>query len=175
METNMAILQHSTLPSSAVHEPKHISINSPASDGKVITNSSSTTGVSQYRFLKRADIQELRETLQVLEIDASVAQTHYVAAPMNGDIVSFQAVVNTAVTTSTNTYELRIDGVSVTGSALSITVTPGTGGTAGDVITVTPSAANSFTEGQTISIVNTVLGNTDANLDVRFNIIVERT
>jgi len=171
----MATLQHSTLPSTSVHEPKHISINGPASNGKVITNDASTTGTSQYRFLKQQDIQELSETWQVLEIDASVGQTHYVAAPFVGNIVGFQAIVNTAVTTGSNTYELQIDGVTVTGSPLTITVTPGTGGTAGDVVSSTPTAANSFSENQAVSIVNTALGNTDAGLDVRFNIIVERT
>jgi len=171
----MAILQHSTLPSSSVHEPKHISINSPSSDGKVITNDGTTTGVSQYRRLKREDLDELRETLSVLEIDASVSQTHYVAPPFDGNIVKFSAIVNTAVATGTNTYELQIDGVTVTGSPLSITITPGTGGTAGDIVTATPSAANAFTEGQVITVVNTALANTDAALDVRFNIICERT
>jgi len=171
----MATLQHSTLPSTSVHEPKHISINGPSSDGKVITSDGTTSGISQYRFLKQEDIQELGLVLQVLEIDASVSQTHYVAAPFVGNIIGFQAIVNTAVTTSTNTYELQIDGVTVTGSALSITVTPGTGGTAGDVVSSTPSAANSFSLDQSISVVNTVAGNTDANLDVRFNILVERT
>jgi len=171
----MATLQHSTLPSTSVHEPKHISINGPASNGKVITNDASTTGTSQYRFLKQQDIQELSETWQVLEIDASVGQTHYVAAPFVGNIVGFQAIVNTAVTTGSNPYELQIDGVTVTGSPLTITVTPGTGGTAGDVVSSTPTAANSFSENQAVSIVNTALGNTDAGLDVRFNIIVERT
>lgn len=171
----MANLQHSTLPSSAVHEPKHISINGPSSSGKVITNNSSVNATSEYRNLAQSEITNVQEILQVLEIDASVAQTHYVAAPFTGDIVGFSAVVNTAVTTATNTYELRIDGVSVTGSQLSITVTPGTGGTAGDVVSVTPSGAFSFGVGNTISIVNTALGNTDANLDVRFQLIIERT
>lgn len=171
----MPTLQHSTLPSTSVHEPKHISVNGPASDGKVVTNDGTTTGTSQYRFLKREDIQELIEVLSVLERDATVSQTHYVAAPLTGNIVGFQAVVNTAVATGSNTYELQIDGVTVTGSPITITVTPGSGGTAGDVVESTPSAANSFSSSQTISIVNTALANTDAALDVRFNIILERT
>lgn len=171
----MATLQHSTLPSSSVHEPKHISINGSSASGKVITNHSSTSGISEYRNLVMSEISNVQEVLQVLETDASVSQTHYMAAPFNGDVKSFSAVVNTAVTTSTNTYGLEIDGITVTGSALSITVTPGTGGTAGDVVTVTPSAAFSFTAGQTISIISSATGNTDANLDVRFQLILERT
>jgi hypothetical protein len=171
----MATLQHSTLPSTSVHEPKHISINGPASNGKVITNDASVSGTSQYRFLKQEDIRELSESWQVLEINASVAQTHYVAAPFVGNIIGFQAIVNSAFAGASNSYELRIDGVTVTGSSLTITITPGTGGTAGDVISVTPTAANSFSEAQSISLVNTSLGNTDPTVDVRFNIIVERT
>jgi len=171
----MANLQHSTLPSASVHEPKHITSAGTSSSGKVITSSSSAAGVSEYRFLKAEDITELQETLMILEIDASVAQTHYIPMMYQGDIVAWSATPNSAITTSTNSYELQIDGVSVTGSAMSLTVTPGSGGTAGDIITAYPTTALSFTAGQTLTVVNTALGNTDAGVDIRFAILIERT
>lgn len=170
----MPDLQHSSLPSSGVHEPKHITINGPSASGNVITNSASTSGVSEYRRLKRADIDELQETWHVLELDASVAQTHYIPAIYNGTIVGFAVIVNSAVAGASNTYELRIDGVTVTGSPLTITTAPGSGGTAGDIITSSPSSANTFATGQTITINNTSLGNTDPNVDPRFAILVQR-
>jgi hypothetical protein len=141
----------------------------------VITNSPSVSGQSEYRFLTRADIQELQETWLVKETDSSVAQTHYIAAPYNGTIVSFLATPDSAFAGGTNTYELRINGVTVTGSPLNLTVTPGTGGTAGDVVLSTPSGANSFSSSDSITIVNTSNAQTDATVDVRFTLLIERS
>jgi hypothetical protein len=164
----MADLQHSTLPHSAVHEPKHIGINGPSASGRVITNSSSTTGQSEYRRLRAGDIDEIPVELAVLEINASVAQTHYIPATFQGTIEKFTAIVNSAITTAANSYELRIDGVAVTGSSLSLTTTAGSGGTAGDIVSAVPSAANDFSVDQVITIVNTAAGNTDSGVNVRF-------
>lgn len=171
----MADIQHSTLPSASVHEPKHITINGTSASGKVITNSGSVTGVSEYRFLDQNDITGLRESFLVLEIDSSVQQTHYIAMPYNGDIVYFQATPNSAYAGGTNTYELQIGGVSVTGSQLSVTPTPGTGGTAGDIVAATPSAANTANQGDSLTIVCTANAQTDATVDTRFTILIERT
>lgn len=170
----MANLQHSTLPSASVHEPKHITVNGTSASGKVITNSSSTSAESEYRKLKREDLTELQETYMVLEIDASSAQTHYIPAMYEGEFVTFAAIVNSAIATATNTYELQIDGVSVTGSQLSLTTAVGTGGAAGDIVSSNPSGANTFTAGQELTIVATARGNTDAGVDVRFAILIER-
>lgn len=170
----MANLQHTTLPSASVHEPKHITANGTSSSGKVITNSSSTSAISEYRRLKREDLTELQETYLVLEIDASATQTHYIPTVYAGEIVTFAAIVDSAIATATNTYELQIDGVTVTGSQVSLTTTAGTGGTAGDIVTASPSAANVFTSGQSLTIVATARGNTDAGVDVRFAILLER-
>lgn len=171
----MANLQHSTLPSASVHEPKHITINGVSASGKVITNSGSTASESEYRFLTRADIQELQENWHVLEIDASVAQTHYIPTLISGDIVQWGATVNSAITTAANSYQLNIDGVAVTGSGITLNTTVGTGGAAGDQVNATPSALNSFTAGQSITITHTATGNTDANVDVRFVLLIERS
>lgn len=171
----MATLQHSTLPSASVHEPKHITTGGTSSSGKVITNSSSTAGQSEYRFLTREDISELQENWHVLEIDASVAQTHYIPTLIDGDIVQWGAIVNSGITTATNTYALEIDGVAVTGSSISLTTTSGTGGDPGDQVNATPSANNSFTAGQTITIVHSATGNTDSAVDVRFVLLIERS
>ena len=171
----MATLQHSTLPSASVHEPKHITTQGTTASGKVITNSGSSSGISEYRFLTREDITELQETYLVLEIDASAAQTHYIPTMYEGRIVTFAAIVNSAIATATNTYELQIEGVSVTGSQISLTTTVGTGGAAGDIVTVNPSAANTFVAGEELTIAATARGNTDAGVDVRFAILIERT
>lgn len=170
----MADIQHSTLPSSAVHEPKHIGVNGVNASGRVITNSSSTTGESEYRRLKGSDIEELNAEILVLEIDSSVAQTHYIPTTFNGTITKFTGIVNTALAGGNNTYELQLDGVTVTGSALTFTTASGNGGDAGDIVEVSPSSANNFIAGQALTIVNTALGNTDADLNIRFVISIDR-
>ena len=136
----MAILQHTTLPHASVHEPRWIGLNGTSASGKVITNSSSATGISEYRNLAQADLTDLEVLWQIQEFDGTVAQTHYIPATFAGDITQIDGIVNTAVAGGTNTYEMTIDAVTVTGSSHSFTVTPGSGGTAGDIITASPSA-----------------------------------
>ena len=171
----MANLQHSTLPSSAVHEPKWITINGTASDGKVLTNDNSTAGISQYRRLIRGDIDELRDVIMVKETDASVAQVHYIPTMFAGSIIKWSAIVDSAIATASNTYELQIDGITVVGSPITVTITPGSGGTAGDIVTASPSSANTVVSDQSLTVVNTSLGNTDAGVDIRFAIVLERS
>ena len=171
----MADLQHSTLAHASVHEPRWISINTQAASGKVITNSGSTTAISEYRRLTQADLEEMEVLWQVQEFDGSVQQTHYIPATFTGQIVQVDGIVNIAVAGGTNTYELRIDGVQVTGSSHSFTTTAGSGGTAGDIVQATPSAANTFTPGQVITLVNTSKANTETALDIRWIITCKRT
>lgn len=171
----MANLQHSTLAHAAVHEPKHISINTQAASGKVITNSSSSSSVSEYRNLVQADINNLNVLWQMQEFDGSVQQTHYIPATYNGVIKEIAGIVNIAVAGGSNTYELQIDGVQVTNSIVTFTTSAGTGGTAGDIVSATITAADFFTDGQVITIVNTSKNNTETALDINFIITVVRS
>jgi len=171
----MAILEHSTLPSASVHEPKWITANGTSSSGKVITNDSSTTATSEYRRLKQADLDEMEALWMIHEIDGSVAQTHYLPATFNGEIFNIQGIVNIAVAGGTNSYEMQIDGVAVTGSAHSFTTVAGSGGTAGDIVSASPSAANSFSDGSVITMVPTATANTETALDIRWIITCKRT
>lgn len=171
----MAILDHSTLTSASVHEPKHITGNGTSSSGKVITNSSSTTATSEYRRLKQPDLDDLEVLWQVQEFDGSVAQTHYLPATFNGDITNISGIVNIAVAGGTNSYKMQIDGVDVTNSAHSFTTVAGDGGTAGDIVSTAPSAANSFADGSSVTIVNTAKANTETALDIRWIITCKRT
>lgn len=54
----MATIQHSALPNSELHEPKHILPSTTADAGKVITPSSVTSGTSQLRYLTLDDISD---------------------------------------------------------------------------------------------------------------------
>ena len=166
----MADAQHSSFQHADAHEPRHITLNGTGASGNVITNSGSVTQTSEYRRLKLEDIDEIEEVLMILEIDSSVAQTHYIPGPFNGSIQSWVAVVNNALVTGSNTYELRIDGVLVTSTPITFT----SGGAAGDRQSATASGANTFTTGNNIEVVNTLNDNTDASVDTRFAIIVRR-
>jgi hypothetical protein len=171
----MPNIQHSTLPSASVHEPKHITINGPAASGKVITNSSSVVATSEYRNLDASEIVGIQDDLMVLEIDGTIAQTHYIPATFSGTVDALTGIVNTAVAGGSNTYEVQIDGVTVTGTPITLDTTPGTGGTAGDFVSAPASASNEFSAGQVITIVNTAQNNTEADLNIRFVITVTRT
>lgn len=54
----MATIQHSALPNSELHEPKHILTSTTADAGKVITPSSVTSGTSQLRLLTLDDLSD---------------------------------------------------------------------------------------------------------------------
>lgn len=58
-------VEHSTLGHADVHEPKHITISSVSDAGKVITNSSSSNGVSVYRKLTDIDINYTDKTKNI--------------------------------------------------------------------------------------------------------------
>jgi hypothetical protein len=158
-----------------VHEPRHISINSQAASGKVITNSSSTTAISEYRKLTQADIEGLEVLWQVQEFDGSIQQTHYIPSTFAGTVEQIKGIVNIAVAGGTNTYELQIDGIQVTGSPHSFTTVAGSGGTAGDIVTVNPSAANIVAIDSVVTLVNTSTANTETALDIRWIITLKRT
>jgi hypothetical protein len=166
----MAIVQHSAFQSGSTHEPKHITLNSTGASGKVITNSSSVAGTSEYRRLTSADIDEVDDTFMVEEFTSTTAQTHYIPVPYNGTILDWYAVVNGALTTASNTYELRLDGVQVTGTPITFAIA----GAAGDQQSATATAANTMSTGQNIEVVGTSIGNADTSIDTRFIINVRR-
>jgi chloramphenicol 3-O-phosphotransferase len=166
----MANIQHSTLAHGQVHEPRWIGINGTGASGKVITNSSSTAGISEYRKLTFLDIDNKDLFFDVYEINATAAHTFYWPCAFNGTILSWVVVIEKPLVTAGNTYELRINGVQVTGTPVVFPV----GGAAGDQRTANASAANTFIQGNNIQIVGTAVGNTDATVNVRSVIIVRK-
>ena len=155
----MADVQHSAFTSADTHEPKHITLNSQNASGKVITNSGSVGGVSEYRRLTQGDFSGLEEHLIVEEFISTTTQTHFIPVDFAGTIVKWIAVVNNALVTASNTYELRIDGVLVTSTPITFAIS----GAAGDQESATATGANTFTSGANIEVVGTTIGNTDAS------------
>lgn len=170
----MAILEHSTLPNASVHEPKHITTNGTTSSGKVITSSSTTTATSEYRRLTQGDIDGVEILWMVATLDATTSDTLLIPATFNGEITNISGVTDLAMLTGSNSYKMTIDAVDVTSSAHTFDLVAGTGGTPGDIVDATPTAANAFSDGSLISLESTAIANTAAAV-IRWVITCVRT
>lgn len=145
----MADLQHSTLTSSQVHEPKHITSSSTGDSGKVITPSGTSAGTSELRNLLESEISSKKDFIYATLTDVSTASSVYLVAPFNGTITAIYSVLQGAIATADSTVTTYIAGTAVTSSALTVAYS---GSAAGDIDSATPSALNTFSEGQKITI-----------------------
>jgi len=166
----MAALQHDTLTHAQVHEPRWISINGTSDTGKVITSSSATPGISEYRKLKLSEISEVNDYLTIHQPSGTSAAELMWPVPYNGTILNWYVIQEKVLTTAQNIYELRINGVQVTGTPVTVLLA----GTAGQIYTASASGANTFTVGQRIGVIATAVGNTDATVGIRFVINLRR-
>ena len=167
----MADLQHDTLAHAQAHEPKHITLNGTSASGKVITNSGSTPSTSEYRSLKEDEITEVQDYYSVWENDATRTTALIVPAMYPGTIVGWLVVQEDTLTTAENIYELRIDGVQVTSTPITVLLA----GSIGDQYSASATAANTFATGAGIEVFPTTVGNTDASASIRFIIQVTRS
>ncbi|MGE3914057.1 MAG: hypothetical protein AB7F78_00040 [Hyphomicrobiaceae bacterium] len=99
--------------------------------------------------------------------DAAVARF---IAPFKGKIVRMDTVLNGALATGDATVTLAIAGTPVTGGVATATQS---GSAAGDVDTATPTAANTFTQGQLITA--TVGGSSTATATLDVQLVLEET
>jgi hypothetical protein len=167
----MADLQHDALTHAQVHEPKWITLSNTADTGKVITSSSVTPAISEYRKLKQGELSEVRDFINLEQPSATSAAEIMWPCPFSGTIINWYIIQETTLTTAANVYELRINGVTVTGTPLTVLLA----GAVGDQYTAAASALNTFTAGQRIGIKPTTVGNTDATAHLRFVIQVQRS
>jgi hypothetical protein len=89
--------------------------------------------------------------------DVSTAGQIYVAPGFAGKIKKVTTVLNSAISVGNAVLTIKIGGSAVTGGSITIAHT---GSASGDVDTCVPTAANSFTAGQSIEI-ETNGGSTD--------------
>lgn len=86
----------------------------------------------------------------VIELDdISTASSSYVAMPYAGTVDIIYSVIHGAITGTDVTLTCKINGTDITTGALTVAYT---GSAAGDVDTVTPTAANAFTAGQYLEV-----------------------
>ena len=167
----MADLEHDTLTTSEVHEPKHITGNGTSSSGKVITNSGSVAGQSEYRSLTSGDITEVDVYIGGFERDSTIAEDTFFICPVNGELEDISAIISDPLATGDNVYTIDINGTAPTPSTLTVVQA---GSASGDITTVTLTASGSVTAGIPIKLSNNG-GNSDAAVGTWFQLRFRRT
>lgn len=162
----MPDIQHSAVQHADSHEPRHITLNGTGQSGQVITNDPGTPGISEYRNLTQTDIDNVIQHFLIREFDSTSVQTHFIPVDFSGTIVQWIVVVDNPLVTASNTYELRIDGVQVTGTPITFAIA----GSVGDQQSAVAAGANTFNSGANIEVVGTTIGNTDITVDTTFQI-----
>lgn len=107
-----------------------------------------------------------------LDVDTTLGATaaeYQLPAPFAGRIVKVWSAIDAAITGADATIGLEIDGTAVTGGSITVTQA---GSAPGDVDSATPTAANTFAEGATISA--QVGGGDTAGIKATLVIEVER-
>ena len=162
----MADAQHSSLPHASVHEPRNISISGLGDSGKVITNSSSISGQSEYRRLdlSTTDILNIQNFVTHEDKDTSVAKTIFVPAPFTGFLTRITVVIDNPLVTADLVYTILVNGGATTPATLTIVQA---GSAIGDVLVTPITSGNSVTLGQNVSVAGNA-GNTDATVDATF-------
>ena len=95
-----------------------------------------------------ADNAKVVLTMDIADLSADA--TYYMVMPFAGDVDAIYSVINGAVSSADITVTARIGTTAITDGAITITQS---GSAAGDVDSVTPSAAKTVTAGQAINFV----------------------
>lgn len=96
--------------------------------------------------------------------------TYNLIMPHTGTIIKMYSVIDSGISTGDATLQLKIAGVNVTNGLITITQS---GSAAGDIDSATPSALNTATQGQLISV--TVGGTATGTARAHVSIIFLRT
>lgn len=140
--------QHSTLTGAELHQDRFIS-TAVAGDAGKVTTPSAVNGVGELRKLLETEISQVTDILSVYFTDIATPGSIYIAAPYNGTITKVQTAINAAITVADEKVRLRLGGVAVTDSEVTISYF---GSAAGDIDTATPSSGNTVTAGQAIQV-----------------------
>ena len=106
--------------------------------------------------------------INVLVENISSASTPYVVSPIAGTIVAIYSVAFGATTVDDAVLTARIGGTAITGGTITIEGT----GSAGDVDSATPTANNTVTAGQAISIETD--GGSTGDVDAQITFVIRR-
>jgi hypothetical protein len=113
--------------------------------------------------------QSLKKVYLTVDMtDISTASTVYLPSPFAGTITGIRTIINGAIATADAVITGKIAAVAITGGAVTIAYS---GSAAGDVDTVTPSAANTVVVGSNINFTT----NGASTNTIRATIVVEIT
>ena len=118
---------------------------------RVSASSSSTVTV--------AALDDQKIYLAVTIADISTADQVYIAAPVAGLVSKVYSVIDAAISVADATLTTKINGSAITGGAITVAYASSA---AGDVDSVTPTAANSVSAGDALEV-ETDGGSTDAS------------
>lgn len=147
--------EHNTLTGSALHEPKRIDTAGTSDAGKVLTPSASTAGQGVLRKLLESEIDQ--KVCYVTLVFENIDSVGDIYLPMNfaGTVTRAYSIINGALGTADTLLTLKINGTAMTGGTLLIT---SSGSAAGDVDSCTPTALNTFAQGQYIQVTSDTAG-----------------
>lgn len=126
-------------------------------DGSLWKSSASGSGEDKW-----TGLDESQFTL-TFDLTLASAGQRYAAAPRDGKVVAIYSIIDAALTTGDEDLTAKIGGSAVTGGAITITQS---GSAAGDVDSATPSAANTFSEGDALEVETDGANGTAANCQV---------
>ena len=128
-------------------------------DNKLVLGGSFETGGAQ----------SLKKIYLAIDMtDISTASTSYLVSPVAGTISKIQTIINGAIATADAVITGKIATTAITGGAVTIAYS---GSAAGDVDSVTPSAANTVAVGSNINFTT----NGASTNTIRATIVVEIT
>lgn len=166
----MADIQHKDILNADTHEPKHITNAVIGDAGKVITPSSVVNGVSVLRYLSETEIADVVDPITVELDDISTASSAWIVAPFSGEVERIYSVIDGAIAVANANISTYINGVAVTGGALTIAFA---GSAAGVVDSATPVGNNNIVQGQAFEI-RTDGGSTNT-VKAQFTVLIRRT
>ncbi len=146
----MANVQHSTMTTSDLHEPK--GADSAAADTVYVFDGAGS-GTAQKIAAEQIDTSSIKNSnLTPLEFnidEINNAKSHFVVIPYACDIVKIWTALDQAIAGSDVVLTAKIATVAITNGVITITQS---GSAAGDVDSATPTGANTVTAGQAIEI-----------------------
>lgn len=144
----MATVEHSTMTSAQVHEPKHITDAGTGDAGQVITPSAAVAGTSVIRRLVESEINDKQEFFTLHYVSIQNASTEYIVMPFDGIVTRVDIVVPEDLAGSNTVFTVSINGVNVDPA----TITLATGQGAGYSQSVQPTTQRTFSQGDTLEI-----------------------
>lgn len=158
---------HKDLSADNLHEPKGIKGAATSDAGKVITPSASTASTGELRYLKESEITQkyCYVTAYFPTIDAK--SDIFIPMSFAGTVKGIKYVIDGVLGTADTTLTAKVNTTSMTDGAVAV---PYSGSAAGDMVSATPTALNTFTSSDYIRITSDTAGTGSVNATVLLTI-----